>query len=235
MSKLKLYSDFARPFTLLPPALGVLSGAVTRLGRGPRQGARDLGAGAARCSSGTLMAARPERRQQRDQPDLRPRHRPREQAQAPAARGRAVAAPRPGSSRSSRFVLAGVLAWLADSGRARRECFWIVLFTTFLCWIYSAPPLRTKRRGIWANITIAIPRGVLLKVAGWSTVKTIFGPRALVHRRDLRPLPARRRLDQGLRRHRGRPRGRLPDPAHPLRRQEGGLDHRALLRAARSS
>ena len=26
-----------------------------------------------------------------------------------------------------------------------------------------------------ANITIAIPRGVLLKVAGWSTVKTIFG------------------------------------------------------------
>jgi 4-hydroxybenzoate polyprenyltransferase len=28
---------------------------------------------------------------------------------------------------------------------------------------------------LWANITIAIPRGVLLKVAGWSTVKTIFG------------------------------------------------------------
>ena len=44
-----------------------------------------------------------------------------------------------------------------------------------LCWIYSAPPLWTKRRGIWANITIAIPRGVLLKVAGWSTVKTILG------------------------------------------------------------
>jgi 4-hydroxybenzoate polyprenyltransferase len=28
---------------------------------------------------------------------------------------------------------------------------------------------------MWANITIAIPRGVLLKVAGWSTVKTIVG------------------------------------------------------------
>ena len=49
------------------------------------------------------------------------------------------------------------------------------MFTTVLCWVYSAPPLWTKRRGIWANITIAIPRGVLLKVAGWSTVKTIFG------------------------------------------------------------
>ena len=41
--------------------------------------------------------------------------------------------------------------------------------------IYSMPPLRTKRLGIWANITIAIPRGVLLKVAGWSSVKTIVG------------------------------------------------------------
>ena len=33
MSKLKIYLDFARPFTLLPPALGVVSGARHRLGR----------------------------------------------------------------------------------------------------------------------------------------------------------------------------------------------------------
>jgi 4-hydroxybenzoate polyprenyltransferase len=45
-----------------------------------------------------------------------------------------------------------------------------------LCtFIYSIPPLRTKRLGIWANVTIAIPRGTLLKVAGWSSVKTIAG------------------------------------------------------------
>jgi 4-hydroxybenzoate polyprenyltransferase len=37
------------------------------------------------------------------------------------------------------------------------------------------PPLRTKQRGMWANVTIAIPRGVLLKVAGWSAVKTVVG------------------------------------------------------------
>jgi 4-hydroxybenzoate polyprenyltransferase len=37
------------------------------------------------------------------------------------------------------------------------------------------PPLRTKQLGIWANVTIAIPRGLLLKVAGWSTVKTVVG------------------------------------------------------------
>jgi 4-hydroxybenzoate polyprenyltransferase len=70
-------------------------------------------------------------------------------------------------------VAANALAFLVAPVGAR-ECFWIVLFTTFMCWIYSAPPLWTKRRGIWANITIAIPRGILLKVAGWSTVKTVF-------------------------------------------------------------
>ena len=32
MNKIKTYVDFARPFTLLPPALGVVSGAVTAWG-----------------------------------------------------------------------------------------------------------------------------------------------------------------------------------------------------------
>jgi 4-hydroxybenzoate polyprenyltransferase len=72
------------------------------------------------------------------------------------------------------YVLALVLAWLvAPAGR--HECFWIVLVAVVCTFIYSMPPLRTKRLGIWANITIAVPRGVLLKVAGWSSVKTIAG------------------------------------------------------------
>jgi 4-hydroxybenzoate polyprenyltransferase len=50
-----------------------------------------------------------------------------------------------------------------------------VLVAVICTYIYSVPPLRTKKRGIWANVTIAIPRGVLLKVAGWSSVKTIVG------------------------------------------------------------
>jgi 4-hydroxybenzoate polyprenyltransferase len=71
-------------------------------------------------------------------------------------------------------LIAWTLAWLVAPG-GRHECFWIVLAASLLTWIYSAPPLRTKRHGVWANVTIAIPRGVLLKVAGWSTVKTILG------------------------------------------------------------
>jgi 4-hydroxybenzoate polyprenyltransferase len=59
--------------------------------------------------------------------------------------------------------------------RGRHECFWIVVVATAITILYSVPPFRTKRFGIWANVTIAIPRGVLLKVAGWSAVKTIAG------------------------------------------------------------
>lgn len=48
--------------------------------------------------------------------------------------------------------------------------FWIVLFTALLTYAYSGPPLRTKRHWAFANITIAIPRGFLLPLAGWAAV-----------------------------------------------------------------
>jgi 4-hydroxybenzoate polyprenyltransferase len=72
------------------------------------------------------------------------------------------------------YALALVLAWLVAPG-GRHECFWLVAVAVVCTYLYSVPPFRTKRLGIWANVTIAIPRGVLLKVAGWSAVKTIVG------------------------------------------------------------
>ncbi|HEY4588179.1 MAG TPA: UbiA family prenyltransferase, partial [Thermoanaerobaculia bacterium] len=49
--------------------------------------------------------------------------------------------------------------------------FFIYLAGLLFTFIYSAPELgRTKVRGMLANLTIAIPRGVLLKVAGWAMV-----------------------------------------------------------------
>jgi len=39
--------------------------------------------------------------------------------------------------------------------------------------IYSVPPLRTKRHWLLAGLTIAIPRGLLLTVAGWSVIGDI--------------------------------------------------------------
>jgi 4-hydroxybenzoate polyprenyltransferase len=45
-----------------------------------------------------------------------------------------------------------------------------VVVGTVATWHYSAPPLRTKRMPFGALLTIAIPRGVLVPVAGWAVV-----------------------------------------------------------------
>jgi 4-hydroxybenzoate polyprenyltransferase len=55
-----------------------------------------------------------------------------------------------------------------------RTCAAIVLVTVLATWAYSAPPLRLKRFLLLSNLTVAIPRGMLLKVAGWSAVGSIF-------------------------------------------------------------
>jgi 4-hydroxybenzoate polyprenyltransferase len=169
----RAFVELARPFTLLPPALGVVSGAVTAWGSGHVAHPPVTGRLLWPIAFGTLMAAMLNAANnalnQIYDLDIDRVNKPKR--------------PLPSGTLSMAeawaftwltFALAWVLAWLADP-LGRRECFWIVAFTTGLCWIYSAPPLWTKRRGFLANLTIAIPRGVLLKVAGWSTVKTILG------------------------------------------------------------
>lgn len=171
MAKLKLYSELARPFTLLPPALGVLSGAVTAWGahktKVPITWDLMMPVALGTAMAAVLNAANNAINQIYDL-DIDKVNKP----SRPLPSGR-MSMTDAWTFTIVTFVLANVLAFLV-APVGRRECFWIVLFTTFMCWIYSAPPLWTKRRGIWANITIAIPRGILLKVAGWSTVKTVF-------------------------------------------------------------
>ncbi len=57
------------------------------------------------------------------------------------------------------------IAWLLNP-----TTFWIVLTASLLVYAYSGPPFRTKRFWWLANPTIAIPRGSLLFVAGWTAV-----------------------------------------------------------------
>ena len=55
------------------------------------------------------------------------------------------------------------------------ECVWIYLAGLLFTFVYSAPAFgRTKRLGMVANWTIAVPRGCLLKVAGWSMVASVL-------------------------------------------------------------
>ncbi len=63
------------------------------------------------------------------------------------------------------YALALTCAWMVNE-----LLLVIVAFTVFLTYAYSGPPFRTKRHWAFANVTIAIPRGFLLPLAGWATV-----------------------------------------------------------------
>jgi len=170
-SRAVLWLELSRPFTLVAPALGVVSGAITAAGAEPP----DAWTGSlfAYTAIGAVMAmvlnAGNNALNQIYDLEIDRINKPKR----PLTSGRLSVA--------DAWVFTGItyglaltLAWLVAPG-GRRECFWIVVAATVFTFIYSCPPLRTKQRGIWANITIAIPRGVLLKVAGWSCVKTIWG------------------------------------------------------------
>jgi 4-hydroxybenzoate polyprenyltransferase len=53
------------------------------------------------------------------------------------------------------------------------QCAFLAGTAAVLTVLYSAPPFRLKAIPYLANLVIAVPRGVLLKVAGWSCVRDI--------------------------------------------------------------
>ena len=171
VTRVRVWLELSRPFTLVAPALGFASGAVTAGGAAPRDPFEFrlfLYPLVGLTMAAVLNAASNGLNQIYDL-DIDRINKPRR--------------PLPSNRLSLReawvftlacYGVALVLAWLVAPG-GRHECFWIVVAATIITILYSVPPFRTKRRGIWANVTIAVPRGVLLKVAGWSSVKTIAG------------------------------------------------------------
>jgi 4-hydroxybenzoate polyprenyltransferase len=168
---MKAYLDLGRPFTLIAPALGFLSGAVTAIGAEPREPwswqvlvyplIGSLMAAVLNSASNALNQIYDLEIDRINKP------------KRPLPSG-ALTLRQAWTFTWVNYAAALWLAWLVAPG-GRRECFWIVAAAAIITVLYSAPPFRTKRLGIWANVTIAIPRGVLLKVAGWSSVKTIAG------------------------------------------------------------
>lgn len=171
MRSLRVYLELGRPFTLVAPALGFFSGAVTAIGAAPPEPwALSL---LVYPLIGSVMAAvlNAGNNALNQIYDLAIDRINKPKRPLPSGR---LAIHQAWIFTAITYVVALVLAWLV-APRGRHECFWIVLVAVICTFIYSMPPLRTKRLGIWANVTIAIPRGVLLKVAGWSSVKTIMG------------------------------------------------------------
>ena len=170
-SRASLLLEFSRPFTLVAPALGFASGAATAAGAAPREPwSLDL---LLYPCLGLVMAAvlNAASNALNQIYDLEIDRINKPKRALPSAR---LSLREAWAFTFAAYAVALVLAWFVAPG-GRHECFWIVVVATLITVLYSAPPFRTKRLGIWANVTIAIPRGVLLKVAGWSAVKTIFG------------------------------------------------------------
>lgn len=171
--RLKTYIDFARPFTLLAPMLGFISGGATAWGAHPVTPYHP--SILLSILTGSLMAAMLNAgsngiNQIYDLPidRINKPNRP-----IPAGKMRIGEA---WIVSAIFYLIAWALAWfVVPFGTDDHSCFWIVVIASILTYVYSGPPFRTKRMGMLANLTIAIPRGLLLKVAGWSSVKTIYG------------------------------------------------------------
>src|SRR5436190_7266605 len=157
VKKAALLLEFSRPFTLVAPALGFLSGAATAYGAVPREAWRPslivfpvIGA----LMAAVLNAASNALNQIYDL-EIDRVNKPKR----PLTSGR-LSMRDAWAFTYATYTVALVLAWLvAPAGR--HECFWLVLIATLGTVIYSVPPIRTTRLGIWANLTIAIPRGLL--------------------------------------------------------------------------
>ncbi len=164
--RLRLYWEFSRPFTLIAPALGMLSGGVTALGAGvPTQ----IGPGVlADIAIGTLMAAVLNAASNGINQiyDLEV-----DRVNKPA---RPIPSGRLSIAEAKRLSWTLYLIALALAATVNWQCFLLAAIAALLTIVYSAPPLRTKRHPILANVTIALPRGLMLKVAGWTTVKSAF-------------------------------------------------------------
>lgn len=173
MGRTRVFVEFSRPFTLVAPALGVASAAVTAAGAAPPEPWSTPSALIVYPLLGSLMAAvlNVGSNGLNQIYDLEIDRINKPKRPLPSGRLSMLEA---WTLTIACYLVALILAWLVSPG-GRHECFWIVVAAIVFTYIYSVPPLRTKQSGIWANITIAIPRGVLLKVAGWSTVKTVFG------------------------------------------------------------
>jgi 4-hydroxybenzoate polyprenyltransferase len=184
----KTYLRLARPFTLLPPLLGIVSGAICAFGsaHNPDPSRRVTGAVVLTVAIGSLCASLMNAASnivnqiadleidRRNKPD-----RPLVTGEIGVGRAWRLAA--------VLYVLCLVPTWLVVpypyQTLAERlaaplhlhAAFFIYCVGALATFVYSLPSFgRTKRHWFGANFTIAVTRGGLLKVAGWSFVASVL-------------------------------------------------------------
>ena len=181
---MRRYVALARPFTLLPPLLGIISGAVCAWGSAhnpdPTRAVTAsvvLTVALGSLCAGFLNAANNALNQIYDL-EIDRINKPKR----PLPAGTLTL--RPAWIFTWIMFAVGLLptwwvvvypfnAWSAKffAPLPEHECFFIYLAAFISTFVYSVPAFgRTKAHPIGANLTIAIPRGCLLKVAGWTMV-----------------------------------------------------------------
>ncbi len=184
---MKRYLRLARPFTLLPPLLGIVSGAVCAFGsaHNPDPARRVTWAVVLTVAVGSLCASAMNAASnivnQIADLEIDRENKP----ERPLVTGE-VSIPHAWRLAAALYVLAIVPTWIVvpypyTAFPARltaplhlHAAFFIYCLGALATFIYSFPAFgRTKRHWLAANVTIAIPRGGLLKVAGWAFVASV--------------------------------------------------------------
>lgn len=187
MKKLELYAQLSRPFTLLPPLLGIISGSVCAWGsvHNPDPTRTLTLSVVLTVALGSLCAAflnaASNAINQITDLDIDRVNKP----NRPLVTG-ALSLREGWSFTGIFYVLAIVPTWAVvvyphvtwgdkiSAPIGSHETFFLYLSGLVFTLIYSVPSWgRTKARGMLANWTIAVPRGCLLKVAGWAMVARV--------------------------------------------------------------
>lgn len=159
LDKIRVYWQLLRPFTLIAPAVGFLCGATMSFGRIPPLRILLLGV---ICASG-LNAASNLNNQYFDRriDKVNKPCRPLPSGKVSAGEVMCLAA--------SFYFIVLLLAYTVNM-----QFFIILAFAALVSFFYSAPPFRFKKRTLLSNFAIALLRGLLLIVAGWSSMSTVF-------------------------------------------------------------
>src|SRR6202521_2450602 len=135
MSKVRLYAELARPFTLVAPALGVLSGALTAVGARPHEAWSWSLLVPALIGSVMAMVFNAGNNALNQIYDLEIDRVNKGKRPLPSGRLTLGEAWR---FTGVAYALTLVLAWLVSPG-GRHECFWIVIAAIVATYVYSVP------------------------------------------------------------------------------------------------
>ena len=161
MKKIGILWDFSRPFTLIPPVVGIVSGALVGIGATRSESHWPLILSAA-IAAATLNAASNALNQICDLENDRLNKPLRALPSGQLSRNEAVL------FTVALYVISIVLvAWI------NTQILMIYLIAAIATYLYSAPPLRLKSHTFLSNFTIALIRGNLLKVAGWAALASV--------------------------------------------------------------